>query len=388
MLPKKISEIIDNNVKITSKNLEFKKDFFGFTPSPFIGRFGYPNINIGIMSAINPDDVNELDNPKLWASSSKKINDIIGIRSSLINSRRKSNIKTKQDKLKDLVLEVGMASKAAEVEINLKYKPHFNLNISQYSTVHGPNVQLDKAKLTSNTKISTKVEKAYDDTDLKATEAVYTLYKKGIDENHLSQIMSVGAVGIKTNRKLVPTRWSITAIDNTISNELLKEVKLLDKLDNYQLYFSGYLGNYYLILFFPEVFSYELFECSLENSDSYSTDFETFKKRTKYSDSCEGGYYTVRLALEEKMKKLNKQATAIVFRFITKEYSVPLGVWVTREASRRALLTKCFEFNSKKEMINMARKIALDDFDFNLDKLLLKSILYKNLKVQRKLFDF
>ena len=53
MLPKKISEIVDNNVKIISKKLEYKKDFFGDSPAPFIGRYGYPNVNVGVLSAID-----------------------------------------------------------------------------------------------------------------------------------------------------------------------------------------------------------------------------------------------------------------------------------------------------------------------------------------------
>ena len=27
----------------------FKKDFFGSVPSPFIGRYDYPNVNIGVL---------------------------------------------------------------------------------------------------------------------------------------------------------------------------------------------------------------------------------------------------------------------------------------------------------------------------------------------------
>lgn len=388
MLSKKISEIINNNANIISKDFKYKKDFFGDTPSPFVGRFNYPNVNVGIMSAINAEKKDELDNPKLWSNKNKTVNEVVNLRSSLINSRFKSNIYSKKEKLNELAKEVGLASDAVETEINLEDKPHFKLNSDNYATPHGPNAKLKKAKITSNPKLNSKVEKAYYDTDLKSATALNELYNKGIDENHLSQILSVGALGLGKNRKLVPTRWSITATDDTIGKQLLKDIKVNNQLDNYKIYFGGIMGNYYIILMFPEIFSYELFEYSLQQPDSYSTDYETFQGRKTYSEACEGGYYTVRMAICEKLKELNQQATTIAIRFITPEYTAPLGVWVTREATRRCLKQKPYEFNSKEEMLKSARNIIKEEFNLNLDIFLNKSTLLKNLKTQRKLFEF
>ena len=86
MIPKKISDIVNNNVKIISKNIKYKKDFFGLTPAPFIGRFGYPNVNVGILSSVGKVDGEELDNVSKWMEDNKKVDEIVGIRSSLVNS--------------------------------------------------------------------------------------------------------------------------------------------------------------------------------------------------------------------------------------------------------------------------------------------------------------
>jgi hypothetical protein len=388
VLPKKISEIIGNNVKIISKKLEYKKDFFGDSPAPFIGRFGYPNVNVGVLSAIEYPSKEELDDPKLWAHTGKKVADIVNIRSSLINSRFQSNIYAKVERLTALAQEVGLSSKPVEIEINLKDKPVFRINVDSHHSPHGPNADLEKAKITSNPKVDAKVEKVFSQTDLKAVEAVNYLYNKGVDENQLSKILSVGAVGLKKNRKLVPTRWSITATDDIIGKSLIDEVKEFSQLGNYRLYFGGILGNYYLIMFFPEVWSYELFEMSLANTDSYSADHEFYGGRKTYSESCEGGYYTVRLAVTEKLRELKRQATAVVFRFITNEYTAPLGVWVTREAARKALSTKPFIFNTEHELFATAKHIINEDFRFNLSSLIERSVLIRSRKVQKKLFEF
>lgn len=388
MLPKKISEIVDNNVKIISKKLEFKKDFFGDSPAPFIGRYGYPNVNVGVLSAIDYSDKIELDNPKLWSRSGKSVEEIAGIRSNLINSRFKSNIFSKQEKLNLLAEEVGISSKPVEVEIGLKDKPQFRLNTYSYSSPTGPNADLKSAKITSNVKVDVKVERAHSDVHLKAAAALGKLYKKGVDENNLARALSVGGFGIGKNRKLVPTRFSITAVDDILGKKLIYDVKGLNTLDCYQLYFGGILGNYYLIMMLPEVWGYELFEMSLSNQDDYSTDYEFYRGRKKYSFSCEGGYYTVRLGVLEKLVGLRKQSTALAFRFITSEYTAPLGVWVTREATRKALMGKPFGFNSYEEMITFGKQIIFDEFKFDLGELISKSVLLKEKKTQKKLFEF
>ena len=388
MLPKKISEIIDNNVKIISKKLDFKKDFFGDSPSPFIGRYGYPNVHVGILSAIDYQNKEELDNPKLWSLEQKNISEIVEIRSTLINSRFKSNIYSKQEKLNELAKEIGLASKPVEVEINLKDKPYFRLNTYSQGAPTGPNADLKKAKITSNPKINTQVEKVFSDTDLKAEQALNYLYERGIDENHLSQILSVGAVGLKYNRKLVPTRWGITATDDILGKKKIDEIKDFNVLDTYQVYFGDYLGNYYILLFFPEVWSYELFEMSLTQLENYSTDYELYDGRTKYSYSCEGGYYTVRLAIGDKLKQMKRQAQVLALRFITPEYTAPLGVWVTREAARKALQNKPLEFSSKELMLIYIKHLIKKKFNYNVETLLNKSLLLKNLRTQKKLTAF
>jgi len=382
------STIVNNNVKFLSKKLSFKKDFFGDAPAPFIGRYGYPNVSVGVLSAIDAPNKEELDAPKKWSAQNKGMNDIIGIRSSLINSRFQSSIFSKQDKLNLLAQEVGLSAKSAEVEINLKDTPAFKLQTDEYSPPRGPNAELIKAAITSNTSVPTKVENVHSDTDLKANEALRILYSKGVDENHLSQILSVGAVGIGKNRKLVPTRWSITATDDTVGKQNIGDLKDFKQVDHYQIYFGGYLGNYFLVCILPEVWSYELFEMHTNTPNKYSTDVEMYGGRKAYAETTAGGYYSVRLAVTEHMMAMKRQGLAVVFRFITPEYTAPLGVWVTREATRKALQSKPFTCYKREEFVKEANRIVKEHIDFDLDKLMSKSQLIKLSKQQTKLFDF
>ncbi len=274
-----------------------KSDFASSSPAPFVGHYGYPKVNVGILSPAKLEEDAELyDAPQYWADHNFKIPKIVDLRSSLINSRFKIEVK-KQNKFLDISKEVGMASKPVDVEISVDEKPRFRLKVDSYNAPVGPNAKLKNAQITSNPKISHYVDKVVDDIDLKAKNAILYLHKKDFNENFLTKLLSVGNLGLKKNRKLVPTRWSITATDDMIAKELIAKIKDYKQAD-YLAFFGSYLGNYYLILLFPEPWFYELFETympktswNVDENVNYTTDYEPYYGRKTYAENCAGGYY-------------------------------------------------------------------------------------------------
>lgn len=380
--------IAKSNALFKVKEKTTKQDFFGSSPSPFVGRYGYPNINVGVLS-VEEENSWEYDAPRHWAKSDFDIPKIIDYRSSLINSRMKMDVKA-TSKFLEISQEVGMASKPVELEINLEYKPRFKIKTDAFSAPMGPNAKLKHAEITSNTKISHKVERVVDDNELKANSAILRLYKENFDENFLTKLLSVGNLGLKTQRKLVPTRWSITATDDNIGKHLISEIKKTAESD-FKAFFGGYLGNYYIILFFPEVWSYELFETylpraswNISDTTQYSTDYEPYGGRKTYAHNTAGGYYAARLPILEKLISSKRQASVLALRFISGEYYVPLGVWVVREAVRKAMDAKPIEFESKELMLTYARSLIKKKFGYELDALLKQSVMLKNMKSQRQ----
>ncbi len=372
---------------IKVKNTVLKDSFYGSSPAPFIGRFGYPNVFVGILA---PPELSEAawlyDSPQYWALKEYEIPELVSLRSSLINSRFQVNVNnSKAEKVMEVAQEIGMASKPVDVEVHLKKAPRFEVKIDPYTAPRGPGAELISAEITSNSKIHTKVEKVVSD-ELKAQEAITLLYDKGFDENFLSKLLSVGSIGLNENKRLVPTRWSITATDDMLGKHLIKEIKNYSTYD-YSAFFGDYLGNYYLILMFPDYWSYELFEIYTPTK-SVSTDYEGFSGRTNYAEECAGGYYTVRLAVAEKLHEFKRQASILVFRFITDEYLLPLGVWVTREASRKAIMNKPIIFSSKELLLKYAKNVAITKFGVNLDSLLKKSKLLEVAGKQVRLTQF
>jgi len=289
-------------------NINAKQDFFGESPNVFVGHYGYPDLNVGFL---NVEEYNQHDDPLLWSREGYDINKVIQLRSELINSQFKAHITDvrKSEKLLDMGKEIAMASKPVDIEVNLEKKPKFNLSFGQETAPYGPRVKLKKAELTENPKIPTKVEKVVDD-DIKANEGLNLLYDKGYDEHYLTKLLSAGTLGVRKDKKIVPTKWSITAVDDHVCKHLLKVVKDKQYPETGHLaYFGGHLGNYYLILFFPDVFSYELFETyvgSAEYNWPFATDYESYRGRKEYAHETAGGYYASRLPIVERLDKDKK----------------------------------------------------------------------------------
>ena len=380
---------------------EFGKDnFFGSSPpSVFVGsKLKYPNVNVGILSPPVYDEGSWiLDNPRYWANSETTIKDVVNYRGSLINSRFKSSVKDvrRENKFLDIAKEIALGYKPVDVEIYLKKKPNLQDYKDKINMPMGPVAGLKNIKITDNVKILNYVEKVFEDTDLKAVDAVNYLYSKDLDENFLTKLLSIGTLGLKKNRKLVSTKWSITAVDDTIGKRFIDEIKDFQTVDKFQLFTGNFFGNYYYILMFPDVWSYELFEGYLPGAVwnfsgkiEFATDNEWYDGRKSYAENCAGGYYAARFPVLEHLSKIRRQASVLVIRFETPEYTDSLGVWVVRSAARKALENEFVGFETREQILEYTKQLIIKKFNFNIERVYNQSVLLSKLKTQRKLSEF
>ncbi len=388
------------NIKIKALDV-IDKEYTGNTPpTVFVGSkfINAKKANVGILSPLEAkEEAWKYDDPYYWYNNSFNINKIIELRANLINARKKFTIfdVRNSNKFLDLAQEIAMGSEPSTIEVELERKLNNKLSVDNIHLPFGPSGEAKKVEINENIKINKKIEKVFYDADLKAADAIINLSNAGISEHKLSQILSIGTIGLKYNRKLVPTRWSITATDDIIGKNYIKEIKNYEIINNYQIYFGNYFGNYYLIFLFPEVWSYELFESAMPNKLAtrddvlYTmTDYEYYYGRKDYAENTVGGYYAARLSLLEEMKKLKVQASALLLRFITSEYCQPLGVFVVRQAVRKALASQNFSFEDKKLMLEFGKSLILKKFNYNIDNLLKESKLLIKINKQIKLSNF
>ncbi|MEM4058178.1 MAG: Nre family DNA repair protein [Thermoplasmata archaeon] len=335
--------------------LDLKKtEFFGQAPpSVFIGRHNYPNVYVGPMVS---DANREIGNPEEWYG--REMLDIAMKASSLVRPSKIMNVHNVSAPSLEASQEIAMSSKPIDAEIILE-KPYYSAKSKVDMFVHpmGPSVEMKSIRLVENPPVPRKVDYLVSDTDLKASKAVIYLYNSNIPFSQIQRILSVGLLGVKNERKMVPTRWSITATDDIIGKELIKEVKNFSLLEDYHVFYNNYVGNSFYILLIPRTWSFEMIELwqsgsFYANENVGEGDFEDYNGRKSYASNVEGAYYSARLAVLEYLKKIQRQASALVYREISPAYSIPLGVWVIRESVRAAMKLDHRTFESLSEAMS------------------------------------
>lgn len=391
---KKVSEFRMKNRDLGN----ISKLFSNSPPSIFVGsKLRYPQVNVGILSPVEREENAWIyDDAPYWAKENFEIHDILKLRENLLNSRFTSNVtdSRKKDKFVDIAKEIAISSRPVDVEIELKRALGFKRQKDKVLAPVGFRAPLKKARITDNVKVDRKLDKIMND-EVKASEGITVLYRNNFSEYALSKILSVGVLGLKKDKKLVPTRWSITATDDTIGKDLLRKLRTYSVIENYELFFGSFMGNHYLILILPHVFSYELFEIYFPGSSwnpgdviKASTDYEDFSGRKNYASNTAGGYYAARLPILEYLEKIKKQGSVLAIRLETPTYWAALGVWVVRESVRRAMQKKPLDFRELDEILESVRKVGMIKFGFDPKKILDESKLLEEIRSQKNLKDW
>jgi hypothetical protein len=359
-------------------------------PSVFIGRMGYPNVYAGPLVPPVQGDTSIYDLPELWFG--KSIDEIVAFRSMLIRGKQRVYVQkfSEAGKIIQKTRELALAIKPVDVELFLTKKPHGSIFLSDEVQPFGPSAPIRDLNV-GNTRWDQHVEKAYSDTDLKAVQAVLELYGNGVFETKIQRAFSVGAFGIEKNRRFVPTRWSITAVDDIISKNLMSRVKEFPEINEYRVYESHYLDNVFEVLMIPREWCYEAIEAwypgTVWNPDGERVvmfgDWEGHDGRTSYAE-IGGCYYAARLAVCEQLVKERRQALVIVLREAHPGYIMPVGVWQVRENVRHAMGQKPLTFNT----LNEALETIATRFTIPLQSWIRQSQLIRNALFQKRITDF
>jgi hypothetical protein len=383
--------IVKANYFLKSVPLMQSEDIAGASPpSVFVGRIGYPYVYAGPLVPPVQEDTSIYDLPEFWFG--KSIDEIVGFRSMLIRGKHRVHVQKfeKAGKIIEKTRELALAVKPVDVELILKKKPRGFILLDDEVQPFGPSAPI-RDLIVGNTRWDHQIEKAYSDTDLRAAEAVLELYGRGVLVTKIQRAFSVGSFGLEKNRRFVPTRWSITAVDSIISKELMEKVKTFPEISEYRVYESRYLDNIFEVLMLPNAWSYEAIEAwypgtvwnpSGRNVVMFS-DWEGYEGRTTYAE-IGGCYYAARLAVCEQLVKEQRQATVIVLREAHPGYIMPVGVWQVRENVRNAMRQKPYIFNTLDE----ALKWVAGRFQIPLQRWIMRSELLKNALFQKKITDF
>jgi len=301
-------------------------------PSVFVGSYGYPKVGIGPMVPPIHGDTTLLDSPERWLG--KNLEEIINFRLNLVRGIQKMLVQDPQGRFIESLHEVAMSSRPIESDLQFQKNIVPITTIDGESAPFGPIGEIKSAKF-SSTRSEKSIERVYYDHDLKAQDAVLTLYNKGIEISKIQKCFSVGMLGKK--RRLVPTKWSITATDDIISKSLVSEVLEFDLIDSCRVFSHDHLGNMFSVILFPHRWIFEMLEAWHDgNNIGFGFDSED-ARGIDHPPAIAGAYFAAKLGVAEYLMEKKIQASVLVLREIRPEYAVPVGVWQIREAIRTAM---------------------------------------------------
>ena len=358
-------------------------------PAVFVGRIGYPYVSVGPLIPPVETDTSLYDRPEEWFGLS--LAEIARMRASLVRGKFLVNVKKpeKAGKLMERTLELALSDRSVFSEALFSSEPRKAVILDEGFQPFGPSAPLRTLDVDVG-RWDRRLERAYSDTDMRAREAVLWLYERGVPVSRIQRAFSVGALGLGRLRRLVPTRWSITAVDSILSISLIERLKRYPVIERFEVYSTAFLDNHYVAILMPEAWAFELLEAwapgavwNPEAQVSIISDWEGRSGRSTYARPG-GSYYAARLAVAEALERKRKQARAVVFREVRPGYTIPVGVWQVRESLRAVLRSEPVRADSLREALAIAAKKLAIPMRFWLRA----SRLLRDALEQKKLTDF
>ena len=350
-----------------SRPITSSKDLAGSSPpGVFIGRYGYPKVAIGPLLPGEFGDTKVMDTPEMWMG--KSIDDVVSMRDGLVRGKFTIDAKDQSKWGKDVltVQELSLTKDPVSVEAKFSERPHGRIVLDDEIQPFGPSAKMESFSK-SNGKWERNLEKGYYDTDENAKSAVLEAYYNGTLISEIQKAFSAGTLGVQKNRRFVPTRWSITAVDDIIGKDYLSRTRWYPTIDDYRVYHFEQLDNRWCIIMLPTTWRFELIEAwypdtawnparsgipsGIGDNDMFGRgveiihDSEFFDSRWEYAH-IGGCYYASRMAVNELLEREHRTAGAVICREAHPGYVMPVGVWNVRENVRMALKQEPHRFDS------------------------------------------
>ncbi len=359
------------------KDVKPVSEYMGASPSVFVGSYGYPRVIGG------PLMINDSDNPLQWVRDGLSIDDIVGIRSQTIRGGKELDVKVPDA---EKIQEIALSERPLDVEVAFTKPVQFDLNFDGTVAPVGMTGAMKRLDVIDNASVSRIVDRCTSDTDLRATEAARILFENGTDVYKITNLLTSGLLGVQ--RKVVPTRWAITATDDMISSGMKRDVVRMPALPEFEVFCATLYGNSLCFLLIPaEEWQFEMIERWQKHSlwagdeETIIEDGETGLTKSKYSPIA-GAYYSARLAVLEYLKSVGRCAKVLCIRDISGDYWAPLGTWVIREASHASLATAPVRVGTLAEATSAAAALLDTSFWLSYAKML------RDIRQQKTLSEF
>ena len=208
------------------KELKLKKEVEAPSPPNFLISWkSYPRVAIGPNLSLKgiPKDAYGLT-----------LEEFVSVRANQLRTFQMKGIRTKE--------ETALSVKPVNFDVKLKSIT------GQSSDPRGIVAMIDKIT-PGDVKVPGKIYSLVDNYDIKAKDALLKIKNYGFE--YMVQTLSTGNLGIPTQRKLVPTRWAITAVDSILAKDYFVKIRSKPQLQNFELYQIEHWDNHFLIILLP-----------------------------------------------------------------------------------------------------------------------------------------
>ncbi|MFP3268088.1 MAG: hypothetical protein RXO29_00610 [Desulfurococcales archaeon] len=349
-------------------------------PSAIVGEREYPLVPLiyNIVPESGIENASLYDNPKLWHGR-LGLKEIVELRSSLLGGILKVSV---SDPWKLYEKEISLAAVSLspiETEARFRRPPTLKLSFDSVLRPNGLLSPVEKIKVNSSPKLDNNLERMIWD-DVLAKDALVELFLKGTDVYLLERALSLGLLGKRNNKKLVPTRWAITAVDDTISEFIKRKIQEFKVINEINVFSGEYLYNRFVIILIPGTYEGAWIEIwhpksiwAMNSSEAeVMISVDTIREGPLPPD---GGFSAARLGVLEYLFNKRKTAKFIIIREVSPEYIVPVGNWHIRETVRNALKSTPTTVADYNELANVVEQKINSKVGVNLFKEMLKKMI-------------
>ncbi|HUL62600.1 MAG TPA: hypothetical protein VLT35_06015 [Methanocella sp.] len=353
-------------------------------PGVFVGTYGYPKVLAGPLIPPLSGDTMHMDS-EAWLGNT--FDEILRDRFRLVRSKSVIPVGAAAEPsgVLEKVQALVLSDRPVDTEATFAKKPDTRVSFSMREAPTGPSADLKALSVIDNPSVPRKVDRVVSDTDYRAAPGVAELFDGGIGQRQITRLFSVGLLGVQGDRRLVPTAWSITAVDDIVGKALADRVRYNPTIDEYRVYRSEALANNVVVLLTPTPWMFEGLELWHASAPNWraDADFELYDGRKEYASNLAGAYYAARAPVLEHLDGLRRQAGAIAFLEVMNDW-IPLGVWRFRELAKDALRSAPAMFDTLDQAIAALPRYLHSP----LQPWLNASNLYRYLREQRRLTDY
>ena len=222
-------------------------------------------------------------------------------------------------------------------------------------------VTIKSIELLSEPEIS-KVAERITEQDIPASEGIWRLLDYDYSLDQVVRLMSIGLLGKKNTRRILPSRSAYKATINAFIDRAIMELIESPSVSSYEIYVSTLFGDRFAVLLHPGEARVDYLRMDLigdnmtrgfafEGLRQYPTD----PKTSVYSDHA-------RFSVYKNLVRRNQRCHATIFHLSKEPRNQILGPWVARAGIQETLSSEPIRLDNRNNAIELLETLLEPDF--------------------------